>query len=1085
MSAILLGRKLLENPFESEEIETHKKVPKKDEKDEKDEKEQTIEGKNKTYIISKTLGKGTFGKVKIAYNKENKNEKYACKILLKSNIKDEDDYIRCKREMDILKKMHHVNVVRTYEIISTETTYYIFMDFCPKGELFNYIVEKQHLNEDISAFFYYQMINGIEYIHKKGVCHRDLKPENLLLTEKYKLKIIDFGLSNYFKGNLLETPCGSPCYASPEMVMGNKYDGFCIDIWSSGIILYAMMCGYLPFEEMENDYYNEVLFNNIVQCKVEYPNEFITPVAKDLLCKILVKDPKKRITIEEIKNHNFYLLGELLYKQTFETLGSYNEYLLLLNNNDNDNDNDNEYDIFKDNDNDKYFNFNDLNDNEFEEILLNNNINFGEIFLKKYEKEIKKINDEIKKEQNVDKSENYENIQLTETNKKDNFKDKNKDKDKDRDNNIILLCSEKKEGENKNKKKANNDIIDKINDKITYQNNNVEKTPKKSEKEKEIEKSYRTNNNNSNANTISNNKKIECSDNKSSKKQKSKELCNSPKDEHKHVHKKPSKKQLSLETYHNIKLPLNTNYNNYKGNILQKTNKEKSLKEYSMQEEHINGYKNSNEINFKNQYLKTEIYPSYLKNKSKTKKGQCQCKLLNKKLLNSNFIAFDNILKSLQNQNNNIIKNKTSKKHATKKYIQMKQINNKSNSIKRKKNSSYSPGIRTVSKDRISNIEKNINFTKQNNFPYPLVTHNNNNKIKNSYNLLSDSIMKNLNSKLFFFNNFEYKNKNNNKNFRQNKKFKHKKNDKNININSINKDNYFRTNIKNYNKNNNNKKLLKSSMNNALNIKSFDFNISSNHSKKKHFMVDKKINNDINKTNYTYYLLTNNFNNIKTTKNNISKKTFYDLKGNNYLKNIFSNNTKPVLINTSHVRKSTEIVKNNKIINTKFNNNNKSRTNSNKNSKSKSKNKKNYLLSHKKNYFYNKNNIDNNIIINFNILKPNIILDHRRATSRKTKNNRLSLNQNMVGTHNNNINNYFSSKNERPMTEGNYMSSVRNIIFNKRYKNKNNNYKNFDMKQINKSKEYKNIIKSIHEMKKIQCNNTNNNNNQKRMNTEL
>jgi 5'-AMP-activated protein kinase catalytic alpha subunit len=101
------------------------------------------------------------------------------------------------------------------------------------------------------------------------------------------------------------------------MVMGNKYNGFCIDIWSSGIILYAMLCGYLPFEEMENDEYNEVLFRNIVECNVEYPSEFVTPVAKDLLCKILVKDPRKRITIEEIKLHNFYLLGELLYKQTF------------------------------------------------------------------------------------------------------------------------------------------------------------------------------------------------------------------------------------------------------------------------------------------------------------------------------------------------------------------------------------------------------------------------------------------------------------------------------------------------------------------------------------------------------------------------------------------------------------------------------------------------------------------------------------------------------------------------------------------------------------------------------------------------
>ena len=329
MSAILLGQKLLDNPFIAEEKEQ------KENNSPKDDKEQIIEGKNKTYIISKTLGKGTFGKVKLAYNKDNINEKYACKILLKSNIKDEDDYMRCKREMDILKRMHHVNVVRTYEIISTKTTYFILMDFCAKGELFNYIVQKQHLSEEKSAFFYYQLINGIYYIHQKGICHRDLKPENLLLTEKYKLKIIDFGLSNYFKGNLLETPCGSPCYASPEMVIGNKYNGFCIDIWSSGIILYAMLCGYLPFEEMENDEYNEVLFRNIVECNVDYPNEFITPIAKDLLSKILVKDPTKRITIEEIKCHNFYLLGELLYKQTFENMGNINELMILNDGNDN------------------------------------------------------------------------------------------------------------------------------------------------------------------------------------------------------------------------------------------------------------------------------------------------------------------------------------------------------------------------------------------------------------------------------------------------------------------------------------------------------------------------------------------------------------------------------------------------------------------------------------------------------------------------------------------------------------------------------------------------------------------------------
>ena len=320
MSAILLGRNIEERLLSEENVIQNKS---------KDLEEQIIEGKNKTYVISKTIGKGTFGKVKIAFNIDNKNEKYACKILLKSNIKDEDDSIRCKREMDILRRMHHVNVVRTYEIVSTDTTFYIFMDFCAKGELFNYIVQQKHLNEEKSAFFYYQLINGIEYIHKKGVCHRDLKPENLLLTEKMKLKIIDFGLSNYFSGNLLETPCGSPCYASPEMVIGNKYNGFCIDVWSSGIILFAMLCGYLPFEEADNDEYNEILFRNIVECNIDYPAQFVTPVAKDLLCKILVKDPRKRITIEEIKQHNFYLLGELLYKQTLESFGPIKEYDLL------------------------------------------------------------------------------------------------------------------------------------------------------------------------------------------------------------------------------------------------------------------------------------------------------------------------------------------------------------------------------------------------------------------------------------------------------------------------------------------------------------------------------------------------------------------------------------------------------------------------------------------------------------------------------------------------------------------------------------------------------------------------------------
>ena len=1051
MSAILLGQKILENPFLIEEETKKRDSP-------KDDKDQIIEGKNKTYIISKTLGKGTFGKVKLAYNKDNKNEKYACKILLKSNIKDEDDYKRCKREMDILKKMHHVNVVRTYEIISTETTYYIFMDFCAKGELFNYIVEKQHLSQEKSAFFYYQLINGIEYIHKKGVCHRDLKPENLLLTEKNKLKIIDFGLSNYFKGNLLETPCGSPCYASPEMVMGNQYNGFCIDIWSSGIILYAMLCGYLPFEEMENDEYNEVLFRNIVECNVDYPDEFITPVAKDLLCKILVKDPRKRITIDEIKLHNFYLLGELLYKQTFENKGNINDMLFM-------------------NEDEKYIDIDDLSDSGINNIVSEknkNNINSEEKLL------TNKDNLENGKNLNIEEEKvNFEKKILEDKNnfpKDTEFKENDEKLEIQEKNNFTPLNSEKKEKNKeyksneqnkteKNNESINRNILGKIKQIIKDENNNNKNSLKKKEKQQNK--------------NINNNKNKENINKNSNKKAKSKDLLK-PKDDI----KKQSIKQLSLETYHNIQLPSSNNEKNYKGNILQnslnikksKTNKdEKSQKEYSVQEDYSNNNKNSNEINFKNQYLKTEICPSNLKNKSKNKKGHYQCKLLNKKLVNNNKIAFDNILKSLQNKNT--FKNKTPKRYSTKKNIPVKQNSNQSNSITKKKYCSYSPGIRKISKNGKNinnNLDKNMIFPRQNN--YPLTTHNN---IKNSYNLLHENFLKYLNTKFFFNNNINTENIK--KISKPNKRFNQKKNNKN-NINSINNDNYFRNNNNINTKNNGDKKLFKNSVNNALNIKSFEYCLSSNTSKKKHLIVEKKLSNNDTNAKKNNNILLNNFNISKNQKNNISKKSFSNLKGNNYVNNIFSDNSKPILINSSHIRKNTETIKNKKNKSLNYKNNNKLKNNSNKNSKSKSKSKKSNLLLHKSHNIYNKDNIDNNIIINFNILKPNIILDHQRTSSRKTKINKFGLTSNI--TQHNNI---MPSRFERPITESNFCSTVRNNFFNRSNKNKNfnNNYKNIDLKQIKQSKELNQIIKSIQEVKKIQGNIKNINNNKKRMNTEI
>ncbi len=234
----------------------------------------------------------------------------------KNKILSKDDLIRIEREIEILKRLNHPNVIKIHKIYDDEKKFYIIMEFCENGELFNRIVEKRYLTEDEAALFYYQLINGLEYIHKNNIVHRDLKPENLLLSKTDLLKIIDFGLSNYTGSDvLLGTPCGSPCYASPEMVSGQRYNGYMIDVWSTGIILFAMVCGYLPFED--ND--NEILFAKILKCKIHYPKS-MGSLTLDLMKKIITPDPKKRITLEQIKKHPFYLKGKDLFNKKFPEL---------------------------------------------------------------------------------------------------------------------------------------------------------------------------------------------------------------------------------------------------------------------------------------------------------------------------------------------------------------------------------------------------------------------------------------------------------------------------------------------------------------------------------------------------------------------------------------------------------------------------------------------------------------------------------------------------------------------------------------------------------------------------------------------
>jgi 5'-AMP-activated protein kinase catalytic alpha subunit len=178
------------------------------------------------------------------------------------------------------------------------------MEYVNGGELFDYICLKQKLTELEACKFFQEIISGIEYLHKQGIVHRDLKPENLLLNSKKDLKIVDFGLSNiYKKGELLKTPCGSPCYAAPEMILGKQYNGLYVDIWSAGIILYAMVFGSLPFDDPSTD----VLYKLITAGKFHLPSG-ASDRFKDFIKKVLTTDPNRRIGLDAIKAHPWFNL---------------------------------------------------------------------------------------------------------------------------------------------------------------------------------------------------------------------------------------------------------------------------------------------------------------------------------------------------------------------------------------------------------------------------------------------------------------------------------------------------------------------------------------------------------------------------------------------------------------------------------------------------------------------------------------------------------------------------------------------------------------------------------------------------------
>jgi MAP/microtubule affinity-regulating kinase len=250
------------------------------------------------YCVERTIGKGQFGKVKLAYHKKIPDMKVAIKIINKTKL-DEDTLKMIQREVHIMKLLQHQNIIRLYEVLETPRTLYLIMEYAEGGEVMDFIIAHGKIPEREAKRFFAQTLAAVQYCHSKRCCHRDLKPENLLLDSNMNVKIIDFGLSNTFQpDSLMKTFCGSPTYASPELILRKEYLGPPVDVWSMGVVLFVLVCGYLPF-----DGHNFVeLFNKILKVQYTIPSH-VSPDCADLIKKMLVVDPEQRATIEQIRKH--------------------------------------------------------------------------------------------------------------------------------------------------------------------------------------------------------------------------------------------------------------------------------------------------------------------------------------------------------------------------------------------------------------------------------------------------------------------------------------------------------------------------------------------------------------------------------------------------------------------------------------------------------------------------------------------------------------------------------------------------------------------------------------------------------------
>jgi serine/threonine protein kinase len=259
-----------------------------------------------SFVLDKQVGEGAFASVWRARHKI-AGHPVAIKVISKAGISTQVAQTRLQREIAFLKRMEHPFVAEFFQDIDLGENIFLVMEFAENGNLLDYVNNNGRLSEDQARRYFAQLISVLEYLHREmKVAHLDLKCENVLLDRFNNIRVIDFGLSNQFSdvNPKLSTACGSPAYAAPEMVKGNAYT-VTADIWSSGILLFAIVAGYLPFDD-ENI---QRLLQKIVYTEAKYP-QFMTPQLVDLLQKMICKDPERRITLDGIKSHPWFSASE-------------------------------------------------------------------------------------------------------------------------------------------------------------------------------------------------------------------------------------------------------------------------------------------------------------------------------------------------------------------------------------------------------------------------------------------------------------------------------------------------------------------------------------------------------------------------------------------------------------------------------------------------------------------------------------------------------------------------------------------------------------------------------------------------------